>query len=1253
MDFAARRCLRCSVVSAPPRLLAFCLGVIVLGVALGEAHAREREAPPASLTRPNLPHDLSLTPLAAPRRPAAGAHALAHHPGRGAPSLLWTPDAPAPPAWLSSEAVARMHLERHRDAHGISRAVVSGARLLFVHDLGRGGIIVALRPRVGDIDVFHADVKLLLDRERRPLAISGTPHPAAHAGSQRPFVLDAAGALRTLFGEHRIASATPLADDRGWSRFALAGQPHPSRSKPVYFPVGDALVPAHLIELQIETRGALEVLHYVVAADDGRQLMRRSVTASDSFQYRVWADADGDHRPADGPLVDWTPHPTGEPDQGPVAFAPPALISMEGFNTNPDGLADPWLPAGATESRGNNVDAYVDHVKPNGLDDVDFRATVTAPGVFDRSYDLAQGPLVSNDQSMASIIQLFYVNNWLHDFWYDSGFVEATGVAQESNFGRGGVEGDAMRAEAQDAALQGARNNANMSTPMDGAPPTMQMYLWTGVTLFADLELQPLGENFAVEIANFGPPSFDLSAPIVLVDDGMGKSPSDGCEAPVNDVAGKVVLIDRGDCTFETKVNFVQAAGAVGVVIADNLEAPSVLKPGNDGDTEDPLIPTLGTTQAAGVALKAALEQAPQSAHIQGESSIERDGTIDNMIVAHEWGHYIHHRLVDCSNIACAAQSEGWGDFNAIFTSLREGDDLAGVYAASLYAAFDGTGYFGIRRVPYTVDFTKNALTFRHISDGEPLPEDHPIEPSGNSNSEVHNAGEIWTTMMWEAYIGLHKAHAEVGDLDFAGVRRRLADIVVGGMMLAPESPTFLEQRDALLMAAAAIDPADFDTVAAAFARRGAGSCAVSPPKHSLDLVGVKEDYQLRANGVILGADIDDSLLSCDGDGVLDVGELGRVELHLYNAGAEPLPAGAVVEVFEPDPALVFPDGPQRLAPALAPLASSTVTIPVNLAAIQEHRPLTLTLRITTPDGCQEFLDLPLATVIHADLEAMASRDDDVEASPSVWTIDGGNGDGVWRRLSNAESGFYWHADDVGRPTDTRLVSPALQVSADQPLVIAFDHAFSFETSMGTFWDGGVVEVRVGKSKEWVDISTLAAVTGYTGVLVSEANPLNGRSAYAGESPGYPARSTETLNLTDQLAGESIMLRFRVGTDAAAGAPGWDIDNIRISGIDNTPFPIWKVDQALCAETDSDATGDPASTSDSSTATSDASETTAATPTEAGVTLTDADSTSFVDDSIHGESQLDDDGCGCRHTREPRPLAALALLLLLRRRRRA
>ena len=63
----------------------------------------------------------------------------------------------------------------------------------------------------------------------------------------------------------------------------------------------------------------------------------------------------------------------------------------------------------------------------------------------------------------------------MHDVQYLYGFDEAAGNFQVSNFGRGGLGGDAVRAEAQDGS---GIDNANFTTTVDGAPPRIQMYLW-------------------------------------------------------------------------------------------------------------------------------------------------------------------------------------------------------------------------------------------------------------------------------------------------------------------------------------------------------------------------------------------------------------------------------------------------------------------------------------------------------------------------------------------------------------------------------------------------------------------------------------------------------------------------------------------------------------------------------------------------------------------------------------------------------
>src|SRR5437763_556267 len=71
----------------------------------------------------------------------------------------------------------------------------------------------------------------------------------------------------------------------------------------------------------------------------------------------------------------------------------------------------------------------------------------------------------------------------MHVRLYKLGFTEAAGTFQSNNFGRGGLGNDAVQADAQDG---GGFNNANFSTPADGSPGRMQMYIFNGPTPHRD-----------------------------------------------------------------------------------------------------------------------------------------------------------------------------------------------------------------------------------------------------------------------------------------------------------------------------------------------------------------------------------------------------------------------------------------------------------------------------------------------------------------------------------------------------------------------------------------------------------------------------------------------------------------------------------------------------------------------------------------------------------------------------------------------
>ncbi|HLU69054.1 MAG TPA: M36 family metallopeptidase, partial [Kofleriaceae bacterium] len=1076
------------------------------------------------------------------------------------------------------------------------------------------------------------------------VAISGAVHPSAVPGVPRRFALSGedafARALSNELGRRvqagEVTDRGPLAG--GYRAMSAAGASllEPCRVKPVLAPAsgrrGEELIAAYFVEILREDAGRAVGADYLIHGTTGAVLRRRDLDHHAAFQYRVWADP-VDGRPHDGPLEDATPHPTGAPDHIELAGTAPSLVTMEGFNA----FGDPWLPDDATVSTGNNVDAYTDRQSPDGFGAGDLRAEVTAPGVFDRAYDLTLGPLASPEQARASVAHLFYVNNWLHDWWYDSGFDEAAGNAQMNNYGRGGLDGDPLLAEAQDNALGGSRDNANMLTPSDGVSPRMQMYLWSADDP-RSVTFDPPVQEVSTGTAEFGPQTFDVSGPLLVT------TPADGC-APVGDVSGGVALIDRGTCTFESKVMAAEAAGAVGVLIANNVagSAPGMA----DGEPGDPSIPVLSISQEAGEALRAALEDGAITARMQRAAGVERDSSLDTTIIAHEWGHYLHHRLQNCGTYMCGALSEGWGDFVALHTVVREGDDPGGVYAMSTYAGqwSDDAAYFGIRRAPYTRDTSKNGFTFRHIARGEPLPQ-HPLYQLGSDNAEVHNAGEVWAIMLFEAYQALlDQTRGGAPRYSFDEARRRMSDYVVAGLSLAPADSTFVEARDAILAAAAASDPDDAVAMAAGFATRGAGSCAVSPPRSSTDFVGVVEDFAVSprlALGEITLEVVGDV---CDGDGLLDGEESGVVRVVVGNPGPAPL-TGAAIEVATTTPGVSFPDGTTHPVPAIDPLSTATVDIPIALAATTGIADAEISVDVSAPDTCEESDGGELAVRVNYDVVPASSATDDVEADVSVWTRAGNAADLVWARAPLGQGNRAWHGADATSITDTQLVSPPFTVASSGPLEIRFRHRHDFETSSGTFWDGAVIEITSDGGATWEDVTAYGAAPPYGGALSSAAdNPLGGRQALVGRNPSFPNLDLVTLDLGTSLAGETVQVRFRIGTDVTVGAPGWDIDDIQLVNVVETPFATVVADPS-CEE----AGGLP----DAGTGEADAG------PGEpdasAGEAEPDAGAIGPGPDAGGAGALIDDGGCGCRTGGSPAgsasSLALLALATLGLRRRR-
>src|SRR5208282_2143140 len=108
------------------------------------------------------------------------------------------------------------------------------AEVTQIHDLGRGGVIVVLRQRPAGIDVFHSDVKVLMDRSLSLVAIGESLHAAAvPALGAVPFPIDPRRALAAALADLQGIARAPARAD---IRFT-----EPPRVGRVWFPLPDRL----------------------------------------------------------------------------------------------------------------------------------------------------------------------------------------------------------------------------------------------------------------------------------------------------------------------------------------------------------------------------------------------------------------------------------------------------------------------------------------------------------------------------------------------------------------------------------------------------------------------------------------------------------------------------------------------------------------------------------------------------------------------------------------------------------------------------------------------------------------------------------------------------------------------------------------------------------------------------------------------------------------------------------------------------
>jgi uncharacterized repeat protein (TIGR01451 family) len=796
-------------------------------------------------------------------------------------------------------------------------------------------------------------------------------------------------------------------------------------------------------------------------------------------------------------------------------FALPVASPSHGSRsivTNPaDPAASPygWLDdngvtgADYTYTRGNNVWAFDDSANDNTPDPQE-SANPGASLNFDFPYDANNEPFENN---LAAITNLFYMNNMMHDITYRYGFDEQAGNFQVNNYGNQGLGNDAVSAQALDG---GGTNNANFATPPDGSSGRMQMFVWNtsgGGIVKVNAPGVITGTYYGGQ-DNWGGDitTVPLTADVVFVNDGI--DPTLACEPPINDVTGKIVMVDRGECEFGFKALTMEQAGAVACIICDH-EAPPKTGFGAGAVGGQVTIPALWMRKAdctllrqyAGAGLNISLVKPTL-----GGGPEEVDGDFDNGIIAHEYGHGISNRLTGGpNNTGCLGNEEqmgeGWSDFFTLATTVRPGDTGATKKGVGTFVFRQAPDANGIRRYPYSTDMNVNPITYSTVAE----------------NPEVHALGEIWTAMTWDLYWAMVEKYgydANVNNLNSGNARAM--QLVMDGMKLQPCGPGFVDGRDAIMLADKInYNGADTCLISSVFARRGLGYLA-NQGANTVATDGIENFDPIPTCVKEL------KITKVAKTPLVEPGDNAEFEITVTNHKEAAAPNVVVTDVL--------PAGLNLVSASNGGVASNGMVV-WNLGSMPSGQVITLTYSVKTDDNLgsvryfQDIMDTEdnwvSLSIDQTNIELFQLQDTEVKSGASAWQA---------TEASAVETDFVLES------------TISFTITGSQP-VLRFWHKYNTEPSA----DAGFLEFLDEGASNPVWRRVTPDVTfrdGYDGKVAYGTFALPNHYGFSGNSNDWKQSYFDM----SAYQGKTIRIRFRFGTDdnTAPQDGKWVVDELEL-----------------------------------------------------------------------------------------------------------